>query len=243
MEPKTIGPLRVHVRGGVDHRGGGDGPAILLCHGFGAPGDDLVSLSRVVGAGREVRWFFPEAPLELDVGPGMSGRAWWPIDMEKFMGALMRGDVERAMSRLDEVPEGLDAAREALIRTIEALEKDHGVRRERLLVGGFSQGSMLTTELVASLGEPFAGLVALSGTRIGGERWREGLGRLGARLSVLMTHGRRDPILPFGRAEALRDMMKTAGANVTWVQHNGAHEIPQIALDALTTFTRDRFGS
>ena len=34
--------------------GGGKGPSIVLCHGFGAPGDDLVSLSRVVDAGRDV---------------------------------------------------------------------------------------------------------------------------------------------------------------------------------------------
>jgi phospholipase/carboxylesterase len=243
MDLINLGSLRVHVRGGSDRRGGGNGPAILLCHGFGAPGNDLVSLARVVDVGRDVRWFFPEAPLEISVGPGMSGRAWWDIGMDQLMMHLMRGDIDAAMKRLDEVPVGLSPAKEALTSAIEALEKDHGVTKDRLIIGGFSQGSMLATELFAASSEPFAGLVVLSGTRLGADMWKAGVARHGANLHALVTHGRRDPLLPFGRAEILRDMMKEAGANVTWVPHGGAHEIPAVCLDALGTFCRARLGT
>lgn len=243
MDVTTIGTLRVHARGGSDRQGGGNGPAILLCHGFGAPGNDLVSLARVVDAGRDVRWFFPEAPLEVPVGPGMYGRAWWDIGMDQLMMHLMRGDIDAAMKRLDENPPGLEQAKQALLGTLEALEKDHGVTRDRLVIGGFSQGSMLATEVFVSSSQPFAGLVVLSGTRLGGDMWREGLSRHGAHLHALVTHGRRDPLLPFVRAEALRDMMKAAGANVTWVPHGGAHEIPAVCLDALGAFARARLGA
>lgn len=242
MDVISMGSLRVHVRGGTDRKGGGSGPAILLCHGFGAPGNDLVSLSRVIDVGRDVRWFFPEAPLEVAVGPGMAGRAWWDIGMEQLMMHLMRGDIDAAMKRLDEIPPGLDLAKEALASVIDVLEKDHGVTKDRLIMGGFSQGSMLATETFVSSDKPFAGLVVLSGTRLGADLWKPGLARHGANLHALLTHGRRDPLLPFGRAEVLRDMMKEAGANVTWVPHGGAHEIPAVCLDALGTFARARFG-
>ena len=236
-----MGPLRVYACGGDDRRGGGNGPAILLCHGFGAPGNDLVSLARVIDAGHGVRWFFPEAPLEIAVGPGMMGRAWWDIGMDQLMMHLMRGDIDAAMKRLDEAPEGLEPAKQALLQTIEVLEKDYRVTRDRLILGGFSQGSMLATEIIASSPDPFAGLVVLSGTRLGGERWRDGLSRRGTNLHALITHGRRDPLLPFVRAEALRDMMKDAGAHVTWVPHGGAHEIPGVCLEALGNFAKARF--
>lgn len=238
-----MGKLRVHVRGGADRQGGGNGPALLLCHGFGAPGNDLVSLARVVDAGRDVRWFFPEAPVEVAVGPGMYGRAWWDIGMDQLMMNLMRGDIDAAMKRLDEVPAGLAGAKAALASTIEVLEKDHGITRDRLVIGGFSQGAMLATETFVSSTEPFAGLVVLSGTRLGADMWSEGLARHGANLHALVTHGRRDPLLPFGRAEVLRDMMKQAGAHVTWVPHGGAHEIPAVCLDALGAFARARLGA
>jgi phospholipase/carboxylesterase len=123
------------------------------------------------------------------------------------------------------------------------LSRDHGVRRDQLIVGGFSQGAMLATELSTMLGEPFAGLVLLSGTQIGGDRWREGAERLGGRLSVLLAHGRRDQLLPFGRAEALRDMLVKAGASVEFVPHHGAHEIPQGVVERLGAFARGKFVS
>ena len=58
--------------------------AVIFCHGFGAPGDDLVGLApelvRAVPALRDVRFYFPAAPLTLEMGFGDS-RAWWLIDM------------------------------------------------------------------------------------------------------------------------------------------------------------------
>src|SRR3954470_25044961 len=112
MNTSVVGSLAVH------RAGAGDGPAILLCHGFGAPGDDLVGLARGVDAGPGVRWFFPEAPIELDLGWGMRGRAWWPIDMERMMTLRARGEGPRMA---EETPEGLAPARAALEATIAEL--------------------------------------------------------------------------------------------------------------------------
>jgi phospholipase/carboxylesterase len=248
MDALPIGPLRVRAAGGTDRRGGGDGPAILLCHGFGAPGDDLVSLARVIDAGPGVRWFFPEAPIELDVGYGMTGRAWWPIDLVRIQERAMRGEV--ALMR-DETPDGLPEASAALEGCIEALVKDHGVARERLVVGGFSQGGMLATEVAlaraaeaARTGEAaYAGLVVLSGTLLSADRWREALRTGGPLLHVLQSHGRADPLLPFDAAEALRAMLEEAGAKVTWVPHNGQHEIPSGVMERLGAFARARFAA
>ena len=49
--------------------------------GAGGP----VSLSRVVRVDRATRWFFPEAPLTVDIGMGAAGRAWWQIDIERLI--------------------------------------------------------------------------------------------------------------------------------------------------------------
>jgi predicted esterase len=40
--------------------------------------------------------------------------------------------------------------------------------------------------------------------------------------------------LPFSVAEILRDQLIAAGAEVDWVPHNGAHEIPPVVLDHAT---------
>lgn len=237
MTSSRIGPLQVRQAGGSDRRGGGDGPAILLCHGFGASGDDLVSLAHVVDAGAGVRWFFPEAPMTVDFGGGMTGQAWWFIDMMRVQELVRRG---RRTDMMHETPEGLAQARAALEACVEALVQDHGVKRERLILGGFSQGSMLTTEVALHAEEPFAGLAVLSGALISSDRWTVAAARSAPRLDAFMTHGRADPVLPFEVGDGLRALLERSGARVTWVPHGGQHEIPQIALDGLGAFARER---
>jgi phospholipase/carboxylesterase len=58
----------------------------------------------------------------------------------------------------------------------------------------------------------------------------------------MQSHGRSDPILPFAAAERLRDFLKTAGADVRWVEFGGGHTIPMGALDGLGKLVRDVFG-
>jgi phospholipase/carboxylesterase len=234
MLPELLGPLRVHSAGGSDRRGGGDGPAILLCHGFGAPGDDLVTLARVIDAGPGVRWFFPEAPLTV---PG-AGRAWWPLDMARIQEMQRRGD-PRALA--EETPRDLDKARAALEATIAALEAERGVTRDRLIIGGFSQGAMVTTEIALHAARPFAGLAVLSGNLLSAERWTEAARRTGPSIHAFLTHGRQDPILPFVGAEDLRALLEASGASVEWVAHGGQHEIPPPAVAGLGAFARRRF--
>src|SRR5690349_11153768 len=69
---------------------------VVLCHGFGAPGDDLVPLApeivRVAPAlAASTRFVFPAAPLSLgDMGHG-EARAWWPIDFVELAHAARGG--------------------------------------------------------------------------------------------------------------------------------------------------------
>ena len=233
MDTTKIGPLTVRAVG----TSGGNGPAILLCHGFGAPGDDLVPLAGAVDVGPGVRWFFPEAPIALDWG---GGRAWWPIDLARMTQLHLRGQGDRIRA---ETPPGLAPAREALEGVVSALERDHGVRRSQLIVGGFSQGAMLTTELALAATEPFAGLAILSGTLISEDRWTAAATARGASIHALMTHGRRDPLLSFADAERLRALLEGGGATVEWVPHGGQHEIPRVALERLGVFARRRFAA
>src|SRR4051812_27621262 len=70
--------------------------AVLLCHGFGAPGDDLVGLHEqlllLAPTLADVRFVSPAAPLSLqELGYG-DARAWWMIDFDKIQ-ALNAGDL------------------------------------------------------------------------------------------------------------------------------------------------------
>ena len=142
MSMLQCGPLRVRALGSSDR----SAPAIILCHGYGAPGDDLVPLARAMDVGPGVRWFFPEAPLTVDLGfdaVGEPGRAWWPVDMMRLQMELARGGRQWDPS---ETPEGMPEARDALFACLRALIDEHGVDPGRTILGGFSQGAMIATD-------------------------------------------------------------------------------------------------
>ena len=230
MRQLKLGTLTAHVTGGTDREGGGTGPVVVLLHGFGAPGTDLVPLWRELAVGREVRFVFPEAPLELDFG----GRAWWPLDMARLQERFSTAGAERLIA---EVPPGIDAARAALLELLAALERDFGAKPEQTLIGGFSQGAMLATDAVLRTSRAFAGLAILSGTLISHDEW---LPLMGARrgLPVLQSHGRADPVLPFALGERLRDELSAAGLPVEFIAFNGGHGIPGGVLEGLTRAIR-----
>ena len=209
---------------------------VALCHGFGAPGEDLAGLGaelleRFPSLRGRVAFAFPSAPLDLGALGMPGGRAWWMLDMERLL-ALQRGDVTLRERMRDEVPEGLAPARRALLSALEAFEQATGLQRSRLVVGGFSQGAMLGCDTALRMEEPPAGLALLSGTLISESQWRA---RAGARagLRVVQSHGRQDPILPFSLAESLRELLTGAGLQVEFVPFEGGHAIPGPALDAL----------
>ncbi len=232
----TLGTLDTHV---FQAERGPPSLAVVLCHGYGAPGDDLVDLGAALVQQRPelsaVRFFFPAAPLELDLGFGDS-RAWWPIDMAKLVAAQAGGpDALRAFR--NEEPVGLPDARKALLRLVDAVLRSTqpDLSPAQLVLGGFSQGAMLACDVALRLEDAPAGLALLSGTLLTEPVWKEkALRRAG--LPVFQSHGRLDPILPFEGAEALRNLLREAGLAVTFVPFDDGHTIPRPAFTGLADF-------
>jgi phospholipase/carboxylesterase len=227
MRREELGGLTVRIVGDEQPA---EGPTVVLMHGFGAPGNDLVPLANAIAAPPGTRFVFPEAPLLLppELGGG-AGRAWWMIDIMRLQWALLRGD---AADLTREEPLGLAAARERVLALLEALEGAIGMKRERLVLGGFSQGAMLATDVALRSEAPLAALVIMSGTLLAEEVWTSKMASR-AGLAVLQSHGEDDPLLPFMLAERLRDALQDAGLDVTWLPFRGGHGVPPQVLGKL----------
>jgi phospholipase/carboxylesterase len=235
MRREEMAGLEVVLTGGVDREGGGDGPLVVLLHGFGAPGEDLVPLWRVLDVPQATRFAFPAAPLELDAAFG--GRAWWMIDMMELQAAMMRGEMRELTA---EVPAGLPEASAQVSSLLDELESK--LAPPRLVLGGFSQGAMLATDVaLRRTKKPLAGLVLLSGTLIAAHLWAPLLPAQKL-LPVFQSHGAADPILPFDNAERLHQLFSGAGLAVEWVPFRGQHEIPQAVLARLGVFLKRALG-
>jgi phospholipase/carboxylesterase len=208
--------------------GAPDGAAttvVVLLHGWGAPGDDLVPIAREL-ARPDLRFVVPAAPLPHPYG----GRAWWHLDLEKRQRAVAEGRADQITA---EVPEGLAAARakvQGLLREVRSR-----YRPKVLVLAGFSQGGMLALD-VALAANPLVDRVAvLSGTLIAENLWSAQMSTE-PKPPIFLTHGRQDPILPFATSERLKALLERHGFAVTWVPFAGGHEIPPAVLDGLRDF-------
>ncbi len=231
MKQDKIGGLTVRLTGGTDGKGGGSGPLVVLLHGFGAPGDDLVSLADVLTVPTGTRCVFPEGPLSLSFGPS-AARAWWLIDMARMAQEQAAGRIRDVSN---EIPKGLAPIREIMLGFLEELEQTLGADPRKTVLGGFSQGAMLSCDALLHTDRPYAGLVQLSGNLLAQQIWTPlMLKRKG--LPVFQSHGAQDEILPYVGAEKLRDTLTHAGLSVEWHKFRGGHEIPRAILQRLGLF-------
>lgn len=196
-------------------------PAVVLLHGFDGLPDDLAPFARSLSV--SARFFFPEAPEDLRA-TGMRGKAWWAVDVEKNRGPDgMPGDIS------DADPPGLPAARACVDAKLAELAAELAGRP--LVLGGFSQGAMLTCDWVLRCNREVAGLALFSGARIAADAWRPLL-RARKGLRVFVSHGSMDRELSFASAESFQAELGEAGWDVTWVPFTGGHEIPLVVWRA-----------
>jgi phospholipase/carboxylesterase len=203
----------------------------VLLHGFGAPGDDLVPLAEVVDAPAGTRWLFPEGPLSLSLGFGDS-RAWWIIDFASIQADRATGRI-RDLSI--ETPNGLILARARLLSFLKELPRQLSIDYKKTVIGGFSQGAMLSCDAVLQTDYSFAGLAQLSGNLLAPSVWGPLMPRRKG-LPVFQSHGTQDDILPYLGAERLRDALSQSGLAVEWHSFGGGHEIPASVLRKLGGF-------
>ena len=228
----TAGELEVHV---VQPEPGARPPLLVVFnHGFGASGEDLVPFVPEL-LEREprlapVRFAFPAAPISMGQASWGDSRAWWPIDWMK-LSTLSRTAEGRERLR-NEVPVGLVSARRKLQGSIEALLASTGLGPERVVLGGFSQGGMVATDLALHWEHRPGALIALSAVPVTADIWRK-LAPRRAGLPVILSHGRQDPVLPYSEGEALRELLTAAGLAVEFIPFDGPHTVHPDALDRM----------
>jgi phospholipase/carboxylesterase len=171
------------------------GPArqlVVLVHGYGSDGNDLIGLAP---HWREMIPFAafaaPHAPEPL---PGSPGYQWFPI------------------SRIDptEMQKGVESAGPILDRFLDAELARLALPPEKLILVGFSQGTMLSLHVGLRRKVAPAAIVGLSGL-LPSVPPRGGEGP-----PVLLAHGDADQIVPVQAMLAAASMLGDAGYAVQW---------------------------
>ncbi|WP_413295184.1 alpha/beta hydrolase [Bdellovibrio sp. HCB185ZH] len=203
-------------------------PWIIFFHGYGADANDLFSLGQMIPTKQTYNWLFPNGILEVPIGPAWTGRAWWPIDMMEIQRAQETG-VPRDFS--GEMPKGFEKARDMAMEMIRQLR----VPWNQIILGGFSQGAMLATDLYLRAPETPRGLVIMSGTLVAQDEWKKHVpNREGQRF--FQSHGQMDQVLGFKQAQKLETLLTQNGMKGSLLGFRGGHEIPPQVLQGISQY-------
>ncbi len=233
LSRQKIGPLDCCL---VSNLPSGMSPRLLviLNHGFGASAEDLIDFAPFLIDFSELieqgcQFVFPGAPVDLGPSGMPGGRAWWPINMAKLAEINQTRNFDQ-LTRLE--PEGMANATGQLMETTRELQRRFGLDDSRTVIGGFSQGAMVSTNLVLRSQVSPALLAVFSGTLLCRDEWQK-LAESHPGCQVLQSHGRQDPILPLVPAQQLQALLTGSGFSVEFCEFNGPHTIPMPVLQRL----------
>ncbi len=191
--------------------------AVVAFHGRGTDEYDLIPLVSSLGL-TDVLIISPRAPRPFQFGGGF---AWYDVGQEGMPHA------QTFVSSLD-----------ILRRFIDEIRTGYPVNPERIMLLGFSQGTMLA--YAVSLMDPasFLGIAALSGyipQRSGLSLTLENLGSF----SAFIAHGTYDEIIPVRLARESAELLKKAGARVDYREYPMGHEVSEETVRDLSAWAKN----
>ncbi len=183
--------------------------ALILTHGRGADPHDLEPLHKLLDASLRLLGIFPRGPLLMPPG----GYHWYLVRQIGFP------DRDTFLASFEELASHLDA-----------VLSEHDISWDRTVLGGFSQGAVMSYALALGAGRPRpAGVLAFSGFIPSVEGFDLALADR-AGLPVSISHGRLDPVISVSFGHDARDRLTAAGLTVRYREDSVGHTIAPAAL-------------
>ena len=175
--PSLRGPILEPASGGAAQQ------LVILCHGVGSDGQDLIDLARYYQKVLpDAKFISPDAPFAYDMAP--SGYQWFSLQ-DMSPGAHLAG-AQQAAPILDDF--------------IDAQLAGNGLTESELALVGFSQGTMMALHAGLRRPRPPAAIIGFSGSLVAPELLAS---EASARPPVLLIHGDRDETVPFEQGARL----------------------------------------
>ena len=140
----------------------------------------------------------------------------------------------------DIVP-GVERSRRLLVELLAAMHA-RGFPTEKIVLGGFSQGSLMSVEVGLRYSQRLAGIVGISGYVCNPEKLIAELSPIAFQQRLLLTHGTLDPLIPFALVRGQVKALQGAGLHIEWHEFVKPHTIAgQAELEVIRDFICARF--
>lgn len=199
---------------------------VVFLHGYGADGADLLGLADPLSPHLPgVAFYAPDAPERSVNNP--FGFQWFPIP---WLDGSTEAQAKESMGRSI----GL------LNAWLDKVLADEGLTPDRMVVVGFSQGTMMALHVLPRRDEPVAGIIGFSGRLLTPDLLAA---EAKVKPPVLLLHGDQDPMVPFADMTLAGEALEAAGFTVYGhVMKGTGHGISPDGLSVALSFLKDRLG-
>jgi phospholipase/carboxylesterase len=210
---KLSGPMLLPISGNTPQQ------AVVLLHGYGSDGNDLIGLApHWQSSLPDALFVAPNGPDQCDGFAG--GYQWFEIDF----------DGDRLASRQT----GVVKATPVLVEFLEAMWAQTGITPENTLLVGFSQGSMMALHAGLSLDHKLMGIVAFSGAFLPTKGY-DAADK--AKTPICLVHGDVDDVVDPNYSAEANALLSAAGYPVSYhISKDVSHNIAQDGLAFATAF-------
>jgi phospholipase/carboxylesterase len=197
-------------------------PTIVALHGRGTDEYDLLPLVEAL-AMNEALVVAPRAPLLFNLGGLMGGFAWYEVGQEGVPD-----------------PRTLQTSVELLRRFLGEIKAAYPVNPERLVLLGFSQGTVMAYAVGLLDPKSIRGIAALSGYVPHDSGLPLKLQQLNG-FPVFISHGAYDEVIPARLSRESAELLKAAGADIAYHEYLMGHEVREETLLDLSVWMRKLF--
>lgn len=192
---------------------------VVLLHGLGANGADLIGLAPILQpALPDTLFVSPDAPYPCDMAP--MGYQWFSL-MDRSPHKML---------------EGVRSARQSIDPFLSELLLENGLSDADMALVGFSQGTMSALYTAFRRAKPCAGVVGFSGALIGASTPDD---PVTAKPPVCLIHGEADPVVPFTAMAHAEGILERIGVpHEAHARPNLEHSIDEEGLKICGEFLR-----
>lgn len=187
--------------------------SVIWLHGLGADGHDFTSLVQQLNlpAHLPLRFIFPHAPLKpVTINNGYVMRAWFDIYSTQMEQRIDVAGIADSVKFVEQLIEN---------------EQSKGISSEKIMIGGFSQGSVIAMTTGLQYPKKLAGVIALSGYLPHAAQVLSNKSLANQAIPIFLAHGTEDTVVPFMLGKITEAALEKDGIPVDWHSYPMPHTV------------------
>tara|TARA_B100001094_G_C17995269_1_gene702340 strand:- start:13 stop:723 length:711 start_codon:yes stop_codon:yes gene_type:complete len=200
-ERELTGPYSKPTSGGIAKN------AVIMLHGYGSDGNDLIQLAPYFAKEMPNTAFFsPHAP---DLTLHGIGRQWFNID--NYRPEIINDDKSEVLELLSNMHEGAKRSSSLLKIYLNTIKLEHNLDYRNIAIMGFSQGTMMAVNVGLTHDEMIGGIVGFSGALIG---QNEIVKNIQSPPPIVLIHGKEDDLVPAKASSHMYETLKEINVDI-----------------------------